>query len=234
MKSKNKLNVLIGFFIFVGFVISTPAIRGAVAQKTRSTIADKDTYINEAFPTSNYGGDINLYCGYGYLGYYIKETYFHFSFSDKPTNITKAELSLDIWAVTQTMVLTMCIIDVGWDEYTMDWLNKPAHGQLIGKFTVTSSRIYKIDLTSLLTPRVAISICVNISIDDYVDAVAYITSREGYYSSSDAPQIIWTYLATVSETPAIPSYSLFIIFGIMGLIGLFLTKKISSKEVLSY
>jgi len=223
MKSKNKNLIYICFFFAVGLVIITPTIKGIEQEKTKSTIADKDTYVDTDNPLSNYGGVNNLRSGFGYSD--IREAYFHFSFSDKPDNVTKAELSFDIWGVSQTMPLTLSIIDASWDELTMDWMNKPAHGQTIGQFLVASSNIYKIDITSHLTARTKISICVNMTIDDYVDDYVYIRSREGYYSTSDAPQIIWTYLETVPEV-RIPSYNVFIIIGIIGVIGFFLKKKL--------
>ena len=152
MKSKNKNLVLMCFFFAVGLVIITPTISGVEQEKTKSTIADKDTYIDTANPLSNYGGVSNLKSGFS-ISYDIREAYFHFNFSDKPENVTKAELSLDIWGVYQTMDLTMSIIDESWGELTMDWMSKPAHGQTIGPLVATSSDIYKIDITSLLTAR---------------------------------------------------------------------------------
>lgn len=231
MKSKNKNLILICFFFAVGLVIITPTINGIEQEKTKSTIADKDTYVDTDNPLSNYGGVNNLKCGFS-ISYEIREAYFHFSFSDKPDNVTKAELSFDIWGVYQTMPLTLSIIDASWDELTMDWMDKPAHGQTIGQITVSSSDIYKIDITSLLTARTEISICVNMTFDDIVDDYVYITSREGYYLTNDAPQIIWTYLETVPEVPEvqIPSYNVFIIIGIIGVIGFFLTKKMEIKK----
>lgn len=83
---------------------------------------------------SNYGGADYLMCGFGLFGD-IREAYFHFNFPDKPSNITSAEISLDIWGVTQTKVLTMSIIDASWNELTMDWMNQPPHGQTISQFT---------------------------------------------------------------------------------------------------
>lgn len=229
MKSQNKFLFFIVVFIVVGLFIYSPSIQATVEQRTTSSIADKDTYVDTDTPLSNYGGSNNLMCGFGISGD-IREAYFHFSFSDKPTNITKAELSLDIWGVSQTMVLTMSIINVGWDELTMDWMNKPVHGQTIGQFTVATSDIYKIDITSLLATRTEISICVNNTIDNYVGDFVYITSKEGYILSSDAPQIIWTYLAEVSESPAIPNYNVFFIIGIICVIGLFLARKMRNKS----
>jgi len=234
MKLINKNLILICFFFAVGLVIITPTINGIEQEKTTSTIADKDTYIDTDNPLSNYGGVNNLRCGFSY-SYEIREAYFHFSFPDKPENVTKAELSLDIWGVSQTMDLTLSIINESWGELTMDWMSRPAHGQTIGPLVAASSDIYKIDITSLLTTRTEISICVNMTFDDVVDDYVFITSREGYFLTSDAPQIIWTYLETVPAAPdvpdgVIPSYNVFIIIGIIGIIGFFLKKKIEIKK----
>jgi len=193
-----------------------------------STIADKDTYVDTANPTSNYGGASNLWCGFGIFSD-IREAYFHFSFSDKPSNVTKAELSIDIWGVSQTMDLTMSIIDESWNEFTMEWISKPAHGQIIGQIMATSSDVYKIDITSLLTARTEISICINMTIDDYVDDYVYITSREGYILTSDAPRIIWTYEVIVPEVQ-IPSYNILIIVGIIGVTVLLLKRNIKKNK----
>jgi len=230
MNLKSKFFFLVIGVIALGSLLVIPIVKGTTQQRTSSTIADKDTYVDTANPLSNYGGVNYLWCGFGLFAD-IREAFFHFSFTDKPSNITKAELSLDIFGVSQTMVLTLSVINANWDELTMDWTNKPSYGQYIGQFTVSSSDIYKIDLTNLLTPRTSISICVNMTIDDYVDDYVYITSREGYILSSDAPQIIWTYLVDVPDLPAISGYDIIIIFGSIFTIGVFLTSKSKRKKI---
>ena len=228
--NNKKILFLICFFFAFGVIIIAPTTYGVEEQKTKSTIADKDTYIDTNSPTSNYGAASNLWCGF--TSSIIWEAYFHFSFSDKPENITKAELSLDIWGVTQTMGLTLSIINESWDELTLDWLNKPNHGQTIGRILAPSSDIYKYDITSLLTTRTEISICINMTTDDYANDYVFITSKEGYILSEDAPKIIWTYLETVPEVPElqIPGYNVLLILGMIGILGYFFIKKIDIKK----
>ncbi len=232
---KKAIFFYIGLIIVLGTIFILPKGWGITIEKSISSIADKDTYVDTANPTSNYGGTSNLMSGWGIFSD-IREAYFHFTFTDKPENVTKAELSLDIWGVSQTMELTLSIIDVSWNEFTLDWITKPVHGQTIGKIIAPSSGIYKFDITSLLTSRTEISICVNMTIDDYVTDYVYITSREGYYSwaTEDAPQIIWTFLETVSDSPvdAIPGYDTFFVIGIMIIFGFLLTRKIRNKKAL--
>jgi len=199
MKNK-KIFVVIGFLILFGLTFNITPTKGITRDTTISIIAEKDTYIDTGSPGANYGGVDNLYTGIDYSSD-LHESYFYFNFSNKPTNYKKAEISLDIWGVSKTVYLNICLIEESWDEYNMTWLNKPTHGEHITTLLVPSSNIYKIDVTNYIEGRNNISICLytgDYLMDDYV----YITSREGYYSwaPEDAPQLIWTYPETAEIT----------------------------------
>jgi hypothetical protein len=228
MSSKLKFLVFSGILMIICLNFLIPAIVGTIDEKTKSTIADKDTYVDEENANLNYGTAISLKSGFSSSGK-ILESYFHFSFSDKPSDIIKAELSLDFWDVTQTMNLTVSIIEVSWNELTMTWMNKPTHSGIIGLIKANSSDTYKLDITNVLTSRTEISLCVNMTLDliTVLDSV-FIKSREGSYHPSEAPQIIWTYSETESDDrkPFIPSYNLFLIIGLIAIIGIQLMKKI--------
>ncbi len=170
------------------------------------TLAEKDTYVDTAYPTSNYGGVDNLKSGFSFSGD-IKESYLSFDFSDKPSSYTKAEISLEFWGVSQTMNFTVCLIEESWQEFSMTWLEKPNKGAVIDYLLVTSNDIYKIDITSLIAGRNRISVCVYIEVDNYIEDYAYITSKEGYYFVDDAPQLIWTYTETAEISVISPSAS---------------------------
>ena len=208
MRSKDKIVLfLFGIILTFGLLLIIPNIVGIQREATISTIASKDTYVDTYYPTSNYGGVDYLQTGFGIFGDII-EAYFYFDFSDKPSSFIRAEISLDFWAVYETANFTVCLIEEEWNELTMTWINnKPSKSQVLGHIIVSSNDIYTIDITSLVAGRTAISICVYIDIDNYVDEYAYITSREGYYFAEDAPQLIWTYMETAEITITNPTSS---------------------------
>jgi len=222
MKSKSKFLLLMIFLIFLGLIFDSTTVRGTPEQRTTSTIADEDTWVDYYLPLDAFGDEHQLRCSYR------RHALFHFSFSNKPSDITKAELSLDISGVNQTTILTMNMSEEQWDE-GINWFSAFAYGpfysQALGNFTVSSNNIYKINLTSILTPKTEISIGIYIANSTFVEGV-YITSKEGYTLLEEAPQIIWTYFAVVS----IPSYNIFIIIGIISAIGIFLVDTIKRKK----
>lgn len=191
MRNK-KIFVIFLVFIFGAIFLIQPVTANG-STMTISTIAEKDSYVDTYSPGANFGGVNYLYAGIDY-SYDLKESYFYFNFSDKPSNYKKAEISLDIWGVSKTVYLNVCLIEESWDEYTITWMNKPEYGEHITTLLVPSSNIYKIDITNYIEGRNNISICLytgDYLMDDYI----FINSREGYYSwaPEDAPQLIWTY-----------------------------------------
>ncbi len=206
MKSKRK--TIIEIFILLGlvFLFNIPTTKAIQREVTISNIADKDTYIDTDNPLSNYGGVNNLMAGYS-IFYDIREAYFHFNFSNKPSSFTRAEISLDFWGVSQTMNFSICLIEEDWNEYALDWMSQPNKSQVIGNIIATSSGIYTLDITSLIAGRTNLSICVYIDTDNIIDDYAYITSREGYYLVEDAPQLLWVNMETVEITVTNPTSS---------------------------
>lgn len=208
MKHYNKKAILIyiGLILIVGTIFILPTGWGITREKSISSIADKDTYVDTIDAMANYGGVDNLMTGFSWSGD-IREAYFHFNFDDKPDDYIRAEISLEFWGVSQTMNFTVCLIEESWDEISMTWLNKPNKGQTIGNLLVISSDIYTIDITSLISGRTDISICVYIELDNYIEDYAYITSREGYYFVENAPQLLWISTETAEITITNPTSS---------------------------
>jgi hypothetical protein len=204
--TKKTIFIFMGILVFFGILLSLPTGNAITRERYISTIAEKDTYVDTANPTSNYGGVNYLMTGFGIFSD-IREAYFYFDFSDKPQNYIRAEISLDFWGVSQTMNYTICLIEESWNENSMTWINKPEKGEVIDNILVTSDTIYTIDVTSLISGRTNISICVYIEVDNYVDDYAYITSKEGYYLDEDAPQLKWIYTETAEITVTSPSSS---------------------------
>ncbi|MEE9378371.1 MAG: DNRLRE domain-containing protein [Candidatus Lokiarchaeia archaeon] len=206
---RKRIIILVVVLFLGGFIFITPSTEAITRDQTISTVAEKDTYVNTYDPTSNFGGQDYALSGFYYTGDLL-EAYFYFNFSDKPSDYTKAEISLDFSSVSETMNITICLIEEVWDEYTMTWLsNKPAKGNEIISSVITQDNIYKFDVTNYIDGRNNLSICVYITIDNYVEDYFYITSREGFssYSPEEAPQLVWTYPETAEITVTSPTSS---------------------------
>lgn len=204
MTSYKKSSFLIIILIVIGLTFNITPIKGITRDKTVSTVAEKDSYISSYYPTSNYGGEDWLIFGDYILGW--NEAYLHFDFSDKPADWTKAEISIDMYSVSETFDVTVSLINDTWGEYTIDYMNKPIHREIITTFTVAEGKIYIFDITGYIEGRSSISICINAS--DYLQT-GYVqgNSKEGAYSSEDYPQLIWTYPETAEITVTNPTSS---------------------------
>ncbi len=187
---KKKLFVIVGILIVIGLTFNITLIGCIASDETVSTVAEKDAYIYTYNPTSNYGGKNWLIFGDRGLGW--TEAYLYFNFSDKPAGWTKAEISIDMYYVSETFNVMVCLISDTWNEYTINWVNKPEHKEIITTFTVAEGKIYKIDITDFIQGRNSISICVNAS-NNLQTGYVQGHSKEGAYSSEDYPQLIWTY-----------------------------------------
>lgn len=211
---KKKAFVIVGILIVIGLTFNITPIRGITGDETVSTVTAKDAYVYTYHPDSNYGGKDWLLFGDRGIGW--TEAYLYFDFSDKPADWAKAEISIDMYYVSETFILTVCLISDAWDEYTINWNNKPIHREIITTFTVAEGKIYKIDITNYIEGRSSISICANAS--NYLQT-GYIqgNSKEGAYSSEDYPQLIWTY--PEPESYNLP-YSLGYIFGMVVFFGI--------------
>jgi len=183
--------------ILFGIIINISPVKGITRDATISTVAERDSYVESDSPTSNNGGKDWLIFGDYIFGW--NEAYLYFNFSDKPTGWTKAEISIDMYSVSETFNVTVSLINDTWDEYTINWMNKPEHREIITTFTVAEGKIYKIDITNYIEGRDNISICLNAS-DYYQNGYVQGHSIEGAYSSEDFPQLIWTYPETAELT----------------------------------
>lgn len=205
MKSKDRIRVLLGLLVIFMLPSFIPNITGVEKNVTISTIAEKDSYVLKNYPDSNNGGKSYLIFG-NQFGW--NEAYLHFNFSGKPTGWTKAEISIDIYYISETFNVTVSLITDSWDELTINWANKPNHGEVITTFTVATNKIYKVDVTEYIAGRDNISICLYAS--DYLQG-GYVQARsqEGRSSSSPEknPQLIWTYPDDVTITITNPTSS---------------------------
>ncbi len=205
---KKKILFLVGVLFIAVLVFFPSPTRAIIRDQTISTIADKDSYVTISDPNANFGGRDWLTFGFD-LGFSSwNEAYFHFNFSDKPINWIKAEISLDVYYVSETFNMTVCLINKTWNEYEITWYERPEHREIITTFPVAEEKIYKFNITNYIEGRDGISVCLNIS-DREHKGYAKARSKEGFYSwnPEDAPQLIWTYPETVEITVISPKSS---------------------------
>ncbi len=211
----NKKSIVIaGILIIIGFTLRITPMRGITSDLTVSAVTEKDAYVYTYNPDSNYGGKDWLLFGDRGLGW--TEAYLYFNFSDKPAGWAKAEISIDMYYISETFDVTVTLISDTWEEYTINWINKPIHREIIATFTVAEGKIYKIDITDYIEGRNSISICANAS-NNLQTGYVQGHSKEGAYSSEDYPQLIWTY---PEPEPYNLPYSLGYLLGVIVFLGI--------------
>lgn len=198
--------MLFSVLFIAGITFNAPPARAVIRDQTVSTVAEKDTYVNSYDPSSNFGGEDYALAGF-YAPVDIVESYFYFTFSDKPSNYTKAEISLHCGGDSLIRNVTICLIEEHWDEYSMNWTNKPTKGSEITSLLIDQTDIYKFDVTTYIPGRNNLSICVYIKNINYVDSNVAIRTREAVFVQETAPQLIWTYPENAEITVTNPTSS---------------------------
>ena len=195
MRQKHKLLVLV---IFVLAMLNVPY---ACAKKI-DIIADADAFVMDSEPTNNYGNSEHLYVsGIGYIG----EAYIHFSFTNIPEDWITAEINIQIFSgPTSPFNVMIYNITEEWDEYTLNWNNKPSHGEIIANLLINDiSDDIVVDISNYIMGD-GIDICLK----TLQSINLYLYSREGLYP----PKVI-------VDIGIINGYSIiFIIFSSIGLI----------------
>lgn len=249
---KNRKLLAIFGLIFIFGMISNTYVRGAT--ETISTLADKDCYVSSSSPDTNYGDD-TVYFRVGYSYCWIKksaswyESYFHFNFSDKPSDYIKAEISIFFFDVPRTIDVSVILIMESWDEDTITWNNYAKHEQVItniilSEYSYTAEpEITKIDVTDYIPICLnaglsGISICINATDALQNQLVLGFTRTTSTSFPSAKPHLIWTYDTSTGNgdgngdtTTTINGYNLLIIVGLMLGIGTILIKKRKIKSI---
>ncbi|MFX1274171.1 MAG: DNRLRE domain-containing protein [Promethearchaeota archaeon] len=225
-KIRSKSIISICFLFLLGITMVVP-VNGATA--IVSTEADKDSHVNSADVTTNYGGEYMLYIGELDINSY--EAYLHFTFTDKPFNWTKAYIIIDVMAIymTASINLIVSLISDSWTETGITWLNKPDHRQVITTLSVSEVKVYWIDVSSFISGT-DISICINASSPAGGSVMA--RSREDVgHPLTPCPQLVWIYEASDSEG-RIPSYNVIILVSsIIGITCIIIIKKKKLKTL---
>jgi hypothetical protein len=167
---------------------------------------DKDAFVYEDTPATNYGDEIDLYAGYPSVGGgYEEDSYLHFDVSsiDPGATVVYVELWLHTWGTFNTYGTgySLRAVDDAWDEYTITWENAltltsaqlctfagPEDG-VVGWFKITNPALTALVQdwvsTSSLNNGLAIKPLPSTESDDEI----YLDSRE----TADAPYLVVQY-----------------------------------------
>lgn len=190
MCKSTKKKVLVGVLLFLIGILNVANVKSTTQEETIETIADEDSFVSMYLGANkNFGGREVIYVG-NYINTW-SEGYLHFSFTDKPDDWVKAEISIYAYAVSETFEASISLIEDDWDEMAITWENKPVHGEIIMSFTVAEVGWYTIDVTNFIEGRDDISICVNAS-DDSQNGWIQLSSTTNE-DISTYPILIWTY-----------------------------------------
>ncbi|MHA1791268.1 MAG: CBM96 family carbohydrate-binding protein [Promethearchaeota archaeon] len=202
----------------------------AAYETTTKVFATKDTFVSTSEPTSNYGGQNYLKVGFSSLFHtYEYQTFIHLDFSSKPLTTTSIDFHFSAWSVGKTMRITFAISDDYWNEYNMNWGNKPSLTKTIGTFLVANDGFYTINLTNFVMNKTEVTLCFFVDIQDYVDEYIYIDSREDIFEKN-RPVLIYTYSEEYSSSPLMPFIIAFaLILGVIGVV--FLVTKPNKKRI---
>ena len=201
MKKFSMRLLVLGFFL-ISIILNVAPV---YAEEEVYTTADADTYILDSSPSSNYGYSQFLHVT---VSGHETEAYFHFDFTDKPNNWDKAEIKIYPQSFAIPFYVTVYLITEVWDEYTLNWINRPSLGEIIASLTISTSNI-TFDVSDYITGE-GISICLKTTNPSQL-GILTIYSKEW---ASSKPQLIWTYTPEdliENPTDAIPGYSILIV-----------------------
>ena len=207
MKNHRKIEIVI-LFIICEMMIIPFFVRGA--ETTETVIAEKDSYVDSSSPHSNYGGKGFMRCGaWGSYNLYIYEAYISFNLDSIPEGWTRVEISLDFSLVSQTLNFDIHEVSDDWEEYEIDWANKPKKDSKLTTLRMVNSEKWTEDITSHVSGN-SLSICVSSSNYEEGDYV-WIASREDS-STSDRPTLEFTYETSSGSNISTIMGSIFILF----------------------
>ena len=190
----NKKHILLG--LFVCFLMSSFIIP-IKANPTKEVEPFADAEVNEQFPDSNYGSSDYLHVGANLWGSQ-QESYLKFLIPTIETEITRVYID-SYWysfMCKTPLSVSACMVSTSWNEYTITWNNKPAHGTHLDTDSVVyDGEHFIIDISlSIITEGMILSICIYENAPFKPDGLQA-GSREGEYN---VPVLIVEY-----ETPPI-------------------------------
>ncbi|MFX1313737.1 MAG: DNRLRE domain-containing protein, partial [Promethearchaeota archaeon] len=182
------------FFVFITFLIFSSIFIPYVHATTKKTIyATKDSYVSSYDREINYGGQNFLYLGIWNI--YEYEVYLYFDLDLIKLGWNNVYLYLDFSLVSDTMEFEVFKIVDNWDEFSINWNNKPSvfKGLLLFSFQVSDNGLYNIKFKPEISEN-SFSMCIRASDGDNY---ASLSSREGS-NENYRPRLEFEYASTSS------------------------------------
>ena len=207
---RKKVVFLFGITVLSIFLFILP-IRANITVYTHS-IVDQDTYIEEYYDRSlPESSKLQVGCHYISFPEPQWESYFFFNITNKPENITKAEIRISLVRPDvlnpYNFSIDVFLIEEEWNQFDIKWTNKPNKSDFIKRFdneyiTDGNHDYLQFDISEY-SNRDNISIVLTPSLDRIdADNHVYIYSREYFYGGYK-PRIIWTSLEYDDMPPSI-------------------------------
>lgn len=206
MKFREKkvyISILLAIFIFSLYTPVNASPNLIIRETTTTLVADMDTYVNSALPTSNFGNIAMIRSGSDNDSTY--EAYYHFNLTSKPAGVTKAEFSYHQfgWPPGPPILnISVYLIEESWSENTTTWNNKPSKADKVGTILTDQGNInLKTNITDVIDGKSEISFCVFIE-----NSKTYVGARETVVEGNE-PMIIWTFTENAEINVLIPGSS---------------------------
>ncbi len=210
-----------GFIIFVIFVIVFVTIGLHNTGYSEYLRIEKDTYVSEQFPDTNYGAEEYLRVG-NYSNYGEVQAFYYFDVSSLPPDWTEARIEVNFEYGSGEVNIGANLTYESWDEMTITWNNKPTESTYRGHIFCDGFNI-RIPLTSNQIKNGRVGVCLYViggETNDYIQG----STKEG---NSNA--IIELHYIGISPIAIISSIIVLSVVGII--VGVFVIfVKVDSKK----
>ena len=177
MNKRIKIRVgIAGFIIFVIFVIVFVTIGLHNMGYSEYLRIEKDTYVSEQFPDTNYGAEEYLRVG-NYSNYGEVQAFYYFDVSSLPPDWTEARIEVNFEYGSGEVHIGANLTYESWDEMTITWNNKP-NESIYGGHILCDGFDFGIPLTSEQIKDGVVGVCLYViggDTNDYIQG----STKEG-------------------------------------------------------
>lgn len=207
--------------LFLVVMLGLPSTSGATT-KNKLIYTNRDAYINDFYPSDNYGFTASLWIDDDDYRAFI-----YFDLLSKPSNITKMEVVLTFSYINEPSTITIYTANSNsWEESSITWNSAPSYSTIVYTEVIEENGRFSFELPLASHQWNEITLVVKSS-DSLFDTI---TSKDSsfIFDQEDVPHIKYTYRVTTPST--IPGYNLLILLSLLGLFSLVIIRKYRTSE----